>query len=350
MRIVALCGAVLFSLSVAAQTIYEPEAEKANTTLNEVLVTGEFPGPGLWKLTKQVEDSEHVLWILGNSGPIPKAISWRSRDVERIIAESQEFIGDSSVGITLENKIGIFKTLFMAPSLLKSRHNPNEQYLKDLVPAELYERWVIQKAKYIGHDNGIEKWRPTFAGDKLKNAALKVVGSTFSYPTWAVIYKITKEKKIKITTPGIMVKIPNDKIKSTLKQFLQSPLQDVACFSKAIAMVEALGDADTMRMRGVAWATGDLTALRELPDFPNVQPECEGALLNSQAIKDLVLVGSDNLPAQLEQLWLDATETALANNRSTFTVLPMAELFNPSGRLAQLRAKGYLIEEPQQID
>jgi hypothetical protein len=103
-------------------------------------------------------------------------------------------------------------------------------------------------------------------------------------------------------------------------------------------------------MRGVAWATGDLTALRELPDFPNVQPECEGALLNSQAIKDLVLVGSDNLPAQLEQLWLDATETALANNRSTFTVLPMAELFNPSGRLAQLRAKGYLIEEPQQID
>ena len=37
----------------------------------EVLVTGERPGPGLWKISKD----NHVLWILGTHAPLAKAMS-----------------------------------------------------------------------------------------------------------------------------------------------------------------------------------------------------------------------------------------------------------------------------------
>jgi hypothetical protein len=60
--------------------------------------------------------------------------------------------------------------------------------------------------------------------------------------------------------------------------------------------------------------------------------------------------GPNGLRTNLDQLWLDAIEKALASNRATFTELPISELFNPTGRLSTLRAKGYLIEEPQQSD
>ena len=56
--------------------------------LATVEVQGEMPGPGLWRVAK----GEHVLWILGELSPLPEKMSWDSRDVEVIIAESQEVI------------------------------------------------------------------------------------------------------------------------------------------------------------------------------------------------------------------------------------------------------------------
>ena len=167
---------------------------------------------------------------------------------------------------------------------------------------------------------------------------------------WGVINRVVKENNIKITSPGMMVKIPKDKIKPAIKEFLATPLQDVDCFATTVAMVEALSDAEAVRVRAIAWATGDLAALRELPDLPDAQSQCQAALLSSQVIRDLASDGSDNLRERIEQLWLDAVETALASNKSTFAVLPIAELLNPSGRLSVLKAKGYLIVEPQQVD
>jgi hypothetical protein len=45
--------------------------------------------------------------------------------------------------------------------------------------------------------------------------------------------------------------------------------------------------------------------------------------------------------------WLAAAENALAVNQSTFATLDIRDLVGADGLLAQLRARGYEIREPQ---
>jgi hypothetical protein len=44
--------------------------------------------------------------------------------------------------------------------------------------------------------------------------------------------------------------------------------------------------------------------------------------------------------------WLAAVEAAVARNRSTVTVLSINQILEPDGFVAQLRARGYVIEDP----
>jgi hypothetical protein len=65
----ASVGLVWFTL--AATACGQSSAEQdSSATLDEVLVTGEQSGPGLWKVSKSTADGEHVLWILGSYGPL----------------------------------------------------------------------------------------------------------------------------------------------------------------------------------------------------------------------------------------------------------------------------------------
>src|SRR5689334_9101464 len=96
--------------------------------IDEVLVAGEYPGPGLWKVSKQVEDGEHVLWIFGTlSSPIPEGVKWKSAQVEQIAAESQEIIAGDGVRIDTEKKVGLFTGLTLLPGILRARKNPDDK-------------------------------------------------------------------------------------------------------------------------------------------------------------------------------------------------------------------------------
>jgi hypothetical protein len=63
-------------------------------TPSQGLVTGEQPGPRLWKITS----GEHVLWVLGKPPtPLPKKVVWRSKEVETVLASTQELILDGGM-------------------------------------------------------------------------------------------------------------------------------------------------------------------------------------------------------------------------------------------------------------
>ena len=157
--LLSLMGAPVF-----AQTSGDvPPPDAAPTELDLVLVTGEQPGPGLWKVSKD----DHVLWILGTLAPLPKKMLWRSKDTEAVIADSQEVIGDSSAKIS----VGFFRGLTLVPSLLRARKNADGAKLKDVLSPAQYARWSALKAKYIGRDNGIESRRPMLAAQELYEKA-----------------------------------------------------------------------------------------------------------------------------------------------------------------------------------
>jgi hypothetical protein len=53
------------------------------------------------------------------------------------------------------------------------------------------------------------------------------------------------------------------------------------------------------------------------------------------------------MEARMGAAWLAAAEKSLAVNRSTFAVLPIKRILDPKGVIAELQAKGYVVEAPE---
>src|SRR5262245_30224853 len=113
--------AVASSTPISAQTA-EPAADSA--PIAEIVVTGESPGPGLWKVTRESEPGGHTLWIIGDPPPLPKRLAWKSTAVEAVVLRSQEILRDTGVTMKPDENIGFFKGLTLIPSALKARKNP----------------------------------------------------------------------------------------------------------------------------------------------------------------------------------------------------------------------------------
>ena len=300
--------------------------------LEMMVVSGAQPGPGMWKVSK----GENILWIMGMQSPLPKKMDWVSRKVEQTIAQSDEVLFDTSVSVSTDR--GMFGNLMLIPSLYGARKNPNDAELKDVLSPALYQRWLVLKAKYIGSDKGIEKWRPIFAAAELYDKAIKKSGLNAENIVRPVVEDAAKEYKKKIIRPKLEVKI--EKPKAVIKEFSKTSLADIECFSKTMDRLET--DLSGMIERGNAWSIGDVEGLKKL-SFTDQNQSCISALTNAA-------ISQKNGFADIRQKaiaeWLKAADTALAKNKSTFAVLPMGEMLKPTGLLASLRAKGYQVEEP----
>lgn len=300
--------------------------------LDVMVVSGAQPGPGMWKVSK----GDNVMWIMGTQSPLPKKMEWVSREVEKKIAQSDEVLFATSVSVTTDR--GMFGTMMLIPSLYGARKNPNDAELKDVLSPELYKRWSVLKAKYIGRDSGIEKWRPIFAAQELYEKAIKKSGLNAENIVRPVVEDAAKEYKKKIIRPSINVKI--EKPKEAIKEFSKTSLADIECFSKTLARLET--DLNAMIERGNAWAIGDIEGLKSQASADQMQ-SCVSALTNAATAQKR---GFSDIRPRAMAAWLEAADTALAKNKTTFAILPMSDMLAPTGLLASLRAKGYQIEEP----
>jgi TraB family protein len=312
--------------------------------LEEVVVNGEFPGPGMWKVTRPDDAGGHTLWIIGDPPPLPKRMAWKSAAVEAVLARSQEILRDSSVTMKPDEKIGLFRGLSLLPTVLKARKNPDDGELKDLLPPDLYARWLVQKRRYLGRERGVEQWRPIFAADKLRKAAFDDLGMRESGMVWEVVGKLAKQKKIPVTAPQITFTFARDEIRAKIKEFSRESLADVECFRTTLDLTEALADRGTEAARARAWATGDLDALARLPALPSPTLPCVTAVMSSQVAREAIPA---DIRDRLQKLWTAAAEKSLAANESTFAIVPLSKLTRDDGYLASLRARGYLIEAPR---
>jgi uncharacterized protein YbaP (TraB family) len=299
--------------------------------VEEVVVSGEQPGPGLWKVSK----GTHVLWILGTLTPLPKRMMWRSGGVEKIIAQSQEIIGQEQVS----PNVGFFRGITLIPSLLHARLNPDGATLKEILPAPLYARWLKLKLAYIGNDSGIEKWRPMFAAIRLYQRTIDRSDLTQSNIVRPVVEKAAREHDVKITKLKVKVDVGNPR--QTIKDFAQTPRsQDIACLAATIERLET--GLDKMKLRANAWAVGDLDTLERLP-APDQVEKCVEAFTSGPGLQEKLNAGRNLFYDE----WLAAADRALTSNQVTFATLPMSELLGTDGRLAKLKARGYSVEPPQ---
>lgn len=331
----------LFALATGAPAL-EPSAV-AEEPIEEVVVTGEFPGPGMWKVTRPESSPGHVLWILGAQPPLPKKMKWRTHQVEAVTLSAQEILQDSGVDLEPDEKIGVFRGLSLLPAALKARKNPDESKLVDQLPPDLYQRWLSLKKKYLGSDGGVEKFRPIFAAVKLRREAVEDLGLREQGMVWDVVGKLAKKHKIKVTNPDLQLGFRTDDLKAKIKEFAREELPDTECFAMTLDYIDALAHNDTQR-RAHAWATADLAELESLPPLPNPDLACAMAVMSSQVAQELV---PPDLREQLFALWMDAAAKALAANETTLAIVPLGKLTREGGYLDSLRAKGYTIEAPK---
>jgi hypothetical protein len=351
----ALIAASVMVCSPVFPTTPEPELEV-------VLVTGEQPGPGLWKVSRD----EHVMWVLGSIGEVPGAITWRTQEVEARIAESQEVL--YSGGATANLDIGVFRALTLVPAAFKAAKNPNGGTLKDVLTPETYARWLRLKQRYLGDDDDIEKYRPMFAEEKLGSAMGREPWKRAKFVSIdSVVDKAARKHRVRIhRLPTVIRKIEVENPKAILKAARNLELAEGECFGRRLRDLEKWEENGLpMFDKNVvnAWATGNLDVLRNTPLNANRPEDCMMTALNyvmNRPVSELpegVTRGIDLIKKQEELSaqasaeadlnWLEAAEQALAKNPSTFAVLPINNALSPTGYLAKLVEKGYAVEEPR---
>lgn len=301
-------------------------------TLAPVMVSGEQPGPGLWKVSSP---EGHVLWVLGTLEPLPRDMRWQSREVLERLAQSQELL--RAPGIKLKANLGFFGKLALLPRLIGVRNNPDHAKLAEVVPPPTYARWQALKARYIGRDGKVEKWRPLFAGFRLYEEAMERAGMDRKGVA-PMLLAAAKDRDIERTSTAYVLTV--DEPKALVKDFKRERLDDLACFEAMLGRVET--DLARMGTRANAWATGDLATLRE-PAGGAAEIPCMDALSGAGFARKL---GLKDIRGKMRQAWLAQARRALAANRTTFALLPIDEVLRPDGYLAALVADGDVVQGP----
>ena len=323
--------------STPASSSSAPAPSPANAPLLQpVTVTGEQPGPGLWKVSK----GDHVMWVLGTITPLPKRMEWRSKEVEQTIARSQEVLESPSAEVKVD--AGFFSKLLLLPSVYSARKNPDGATLQQILPAQMYERWEIVKQQYFGNDRGVEYWRPIVVAVKLYQKALDRAGLTNANDINKAVFKLAGQHDVKRIP--VKYKLVVEHPREALDTIKQTNLHDISCFNQTLNTVQ--DDMGNLAARANAWSTGDIQALRGFA-INDRHESCIIAVVNADFAEPL---GLHDLPQRIEQAWLDAAESALIRNTQTFAVLPMDQVLSPDGFLAKLKAKGYSVQSPDELN
>lgn len=308
------------------------EAAAAEPVPEQIHVVAQRPGPGMWKVSKD----EHVLWVFGAYGPVPKDMVWRSQQVERVIAGSQEFLSPPVASA----RPGLFKYVTLLPRLIGVRKNPDGARLRDVLPAEDYARWSALKAKYLPGNDDVERERPIFAAQVLTEGARRQAGLYDGKRVREQVLDLVERNKLKVTSATF--EIPMDNAGKVLSNFKKSSANDAACLVRTMATLEEdIADASA---RAEAWSRGDMDALRRL-DFTTRREACFGALMNSVAFD--AEPEFRNAKARAHEKWIAQAERALAANASTFAMLQIEDILDPQGVIATLAARGYMVEQPE---
>ena len=316
------CAALLVALCPACWSdVPRPPsaAAAAGDSLAEVLVTGERPGPGMWRVSKD----GHDLWILATLQPLPKNMTWRSELVEQRIAGSQVVISPPRV----DADIGFFRGLTLIPSLLRARKSPDGKTLEQLLPHDLYIRWLALRVKYLGLGDDEHK-RPMLAALDLYERALDQSGLSSNETVWETIEKTARKDRVPLQPVVLNMKV--DDAKGAIRDLNKIPQDaEVACFAKTIERLET--DLQPMRQRANFWSLGD------------IEVACLNAFLSVPELREQF----QRARSEIEDLWLSTADAALGKNASSFAVLPITLLLKEDGLLDRLRAKGYAVQDPR---
>ncbi len=294
--------------------------------LRPVTVIGVVPGPDMWRVRR----GGHVLWILGTLDELPDHMQWRAREVRQVIAQAGQVLDTPRVRI--HASIGYFDRLAL---------NPDGHKLREVVPPQDYAKWARLKSVYMGDDAAVEDHRPVFAAIQLYLASLKRAGLSTKMIE-PVIDDLLKQRNLTLTP--VIYSVDAARIGDPIGDVRLTREADMDCFEATLEHLP--GDLGVMQKRAEAWATGDLEDLAKLPMSDQLDV-CRQTLIESGASFKPDMA---DVRKKLRDAWVAAASSALRSNKTSFAILPMANLFGPDSYLETLRTKGYSVDLPDSLD
>jgi uncharacterized protein YbaP (TraB family) len=293
--------------------------------LQEVEVSGESPGPRLWRVSK----GDHEIWLLGTLDPLPRKMIWRSKEVESVLGEVQAVIPTNPSVSVHANPFTWVRLYFQWRGVQVLDGNAR---LKDVLPPGLYPRVATLVARYDSGDHRIERLKPIFAALRLYRQALDFAHLVPGNEAQDEVLKMAHKRGVPIRQSKLKIDDPRDLV----TQLGQIPHDaQVNCLEAVVERLET--GMEPMQEEARAWALGDVAALRQLM-VPKALDVCTASASASSRTKQLI----DDSNAG----WDQQVDLALATNRSTLALKPIHELIGTRGILAALKAKGYLVEGP----
>jgi uncharacterized protein YbaP (TraB family) len=288
--------------------------------LQELIVTGERAGPGLWHVYR----GGAQLWIFGTVSPLPKDMTWRSKQLDAILDYTDQLL------VAKPFEIGVARALWLIVTqrdLLMVGHGKK---LKDVLPADLYARFAAQRSVYTKDAAKWEKFRPIIAAAFLEEEALHRVGLSTRLDLADEVRHLARKHRVRIEEfkfAGLSDVL--DALKSL------PPATEFKCVGASLATIES--GLPRLIDRAQAWARGDVERIQSLPESAEVGA-CRAAIT--------VEAGPGDLLAQLKHIWLENMERHLRSGGVTLAVVNMDMLIEPGGFLDELRARGYAIDAP----
>jgi uncharacterized protein YbaP (TraB family) len=303
----------------------EPAGATPEDGLAEIEVTGERPGPGLWRIV----NGDRTLYVLGTLRPLPKKMQWRSRELEGVLDRAQLLIPERP---DVDANLGPIRAVKLWFQWRKLRRNPDDRTLAEVLPPDLYARFDALRTRYVPGDDGMLELRPLLAAGELWNAALKKSGLTLRIDIDDQVRRLAKQRRVEIAEPKLEI----EDAQSLLQELGRVPLDaEFGCMAATLDRLEAdLADARTL---AEAWATGDVEALRARAEWRH-EDACWATLTSAPKLLEV--------RRRYDQVWLDAAFDAIATRETTVAIAPLAFLLKPGGVLEQMKQRGYEVIEP----
>jgi len=288
--------------------------------LEDVVVTGERTGPEMWHVHRGAGE----LWILGSMSPLPKGITWRSKQLEAVLDRANQVV------IPKPFEIGIVRVLWLLITERSVLMLSGGKRLRDVMPPALHARFAAQRAKFTDDSDKWERYRPIIASAFLQQAAFHQVGLSTRLDLGAAVRTLADKHHVRVEELKI----------AGVRDFLEAlktlpAATENACVEASLTTIEK--DLPRLVDRAQAWATGNIERIGSLHEPPEVDA-CRAALDEG--------VGASELIATLRRTWLERMMKYLDGGGVTVAVVNMDMLLEKGGLLDELRARGYAIDPP----
>jgi uncharacterized protein YbaP (TraB family) len=288
--------------------------------IEEIVVNGERAGPGMWHAHR---GDAHV-WLLGSMSPLPRNITWRSRQVEKVLDSSQLVL------VQKPFEISIPRILWVLITDRKALLVTGGKRLKDVMPAPLHERFAALRTRYSDDQNKWERYRPIIATAFLQQAAFHQVGLSLRMDMGAAVRKLAKDRKVRVDE----VKIAGVSDALEALKTLPASAENICVDASLVTIEHAI---PRLLERAQAWAEGDVEKLQNLP-VPKEVDACRAALDAGG--------GSSEVFVRMRQSWFSVLQKSLQQPGTTVAVINLDLLLEKGGLLDELRAAGYQIDPP----